>query len=235
MKRLVFVCALFALMLSGCSGWTVEPLPYISSTPFPSSTPIILSATPIVLPLPITATADVTSATLTNTPTPEVSTPTGTDTQAVTETLTSTPIISVQLTFPPTITSTASATVNTKILGCSNGLDITHGMGEVTNSYITIQNTGGLDLTNVCATLNMLGEGRVHPDKTKCIALLPAGDQVTEKLTVDSTLGKDSPVQVDVDSGTTLLQRVTQNSCADFSLFGPKINDLGTVTPIPTP
>jgi len=231
MKRLIFTCALFALMLSGCSGWVVEPLPYISSTPFPSSTPMILSPTPIVLPLPITATVDATPASLTDTPT----TPTGTDTQVVTQTITITPATAVPMTITLTITSTLSATVNTKILGCSNGLDIIHGMGEVTNAYITIQNASSMDLTNVCATLNMLGEGRAHPDKTKCVASLRAGDQVTEKLTVDSTLGKDSPVQVDVDSGATLLQRVAQNSCADFSLFGPKITDLGTVTLIPTP
>ncbi len=235
MKQLVFVCALLAVVLSGCGGWTVEPLPYISSTPFPSSTPIILSPTPIVLPLPITATTDMTLATLTNTAVPASPTPTGTDTQVATEAITTTPTISVLVTLTPTITATLSATVKTKILGCSNGFDITHGMGEVTNAYITIQNASSTDLTNVCATLNMLGEGRVHPDKTKCVSLLPADDQVTEKLTVDSTLGIDSPVQVDVDLGTTLLQRVAQNSCADFSLFGPKISGLGTVTPILTP
>ena len=87
MKRLIFMCALFAFLLSGCSGWTVEPLPYISPTPFPSSTPIILSPTPIILPLPVTATADATPAALTDTPT----TPTGADTQVVTETMTFTP------------------------------------------------------------------------------------------------------------------------------------------------
>ena len=238
MKRLTFTCALFALILSGCSGWTVEPLPYTTSTPFPTSTPIISSPTPIILPLPITATSDVTPLTPTNasiTPTSDTATPSSTDTQVATEAMTIAPTTSVPLTFTPAITLTASANVQTKILGCSNGLDITHGMGEVTNAYITIQNTSGMDLTNVCATLNMLDEGRVHPDKTKCVASLPAGDQVTEKLTVDLTLGKDLPVQVDVDSGTILLQRVAQNTCVDFSILGPKISNLGTVTPIPTP
>ncbi len=108
-------------------------------------------------------------------------------------------------------------------------------MGEVTNAWITIQNIGNMDLTNVCATLNMLNEGRVHPDKTVCVPSLPAGYQVSEKLTVDSTLGKDSSVQVDVDSGETLLQRVAQNSCTDFGLFPPNISNLGTVMPMPTP
>ncbi len=46
MKRMIFTCAVFALMLSGCSGWAIQPLPYITSTPFPSSTPIIFKSDP---------------------------------------------------------------------------------------------------------------------------------------------------------------------------------------------
>lgn len=235
MIRLVFVCALLALALSGCSGWTVEPLPYTSLTPFPSATPIILSATPIILPLPITATSDVTPAALTNTPVPGSPTPTGTDTPVATEVITTTPIIPVPLTLLPTITSTASTAVNAEILGCNTSIDITHGMGEVTNAYVIISNISEINLTNVCATLNAQDEGRPHPDKTKCVASLPAGYQVIEKLTVDSTLGKASPVQVDVTMGSILLQRVAQNSCTNIDLLPPKVGNLGTVTPIQTP
>ena len=190
MKRLVFACALFALLFSGCSGWTVEPLPDISSTPFPSATPIILSATPIILPLPITATANVTPTTLTNTPVPESPTSTDTATPVTTEVITTTPIISVLLTLPPTITSTPSASVDAEILSCNTSIDITHGMGEVTNAYVTISNISEVNLMNVCATLNAPDEGRPHPDKTKCVASLPAGYQVSEKLTVDFNVRK---------------------------------------------
>ncbi|MFZ1042440.1 MAG: hypothetical protein WCA79_00540 [Anaerolineales bacterium] len=231
MKRLIFICALFALMLSGCSGWTVEPLPYITSTPFPSSTPIILSPTPIILPLPLTATSEAMPATLTDTPT----TPTGTDTQAAAQTMSITPTTALSMTLTSTITSTPSAAVNAEILGCNTAIDITHGMGEVTNAYITISNIGAVNLMDVCATLTARDEGRPHPDKTKCVASLPAGDQVSEKLTVDSTLGKASSVQVDVTMGSILLQRVAQNACTDFDLIPPRVHNLGTVTPIPTP
>ncbi len=233
MKRLIFTCTLFMLMLSGCSGWTVEPLPYVSPSSYPSPTPVILSATPIILPLPVTATVDTTPSASSTASTS--ATPTSTFTQTVTPAPSFTSTTFLPSTFTPTLGSTPFPAVQTKILGCSNGLDVTHGMGEVTNAYITIQNTGTVDLTNVCATLNMLREGRPHPEKTRCISLLPAGYQVTVKLTVDSTLGKDSPVQVDVNSGASLLQRAAQNSCSDFSLFAQKINNLGTVTPIPTP
>ena len=231
MKRLIFTCALFTFALSGCSGWTVEPLPYISPTPFPSSTPIILSPTPIILPLPVTATADATPATLTDMPT----TPTGTVTQVVTQTITITPETAVAMTFTPAITSTPSAAVNTEILSCNNSIDIRHGMGEVANAYITIQNTGHTDLTNICATLTALDEGRVHPDKTKCVAILPAGYQVSEKLTVDITAQQASSIQVAVNSAGNLLQRVGQNACTNFDLIPPRMHDLGAITPIATP
>ncbi len=231
MNRLIITFPLVAFVLSGCSGWTVEPLPYVSPSPFASPTPVILSATPIILPLPVTATVTLHPAGTITT----VSLPTDIDGQTATAAVSLTPTTSTPASFTPTLSSTPFVAVQTKILSCSNGLDVTHGMGEVTNAYITIQNTGRVDLTNVCATLNMLGEGRPHPDKTRCVASLPAGFQVTEKLTVDSTTGKDSPVQVDVHSGNTLLQRAAQNSCADFSLSAPKINNLGAVIPIPNP
>ena len=108
-------------------------------------------------------------------------------------------------------------------------------MGEVTNAYITIQNIGNADLTNLCATLSALDEGRVHPDKTKCVSILPAGYQVSEKLTVDTTSLQSSPIQVDVDLGATLLQRVGQNACTNFDLIPPRMHDLGAITLIPTP
>ncbi len=232
MKRLIFTCVLFALMLSGCSGWTVEPLPYISPSPFPSSTPIILSPTPLILPLPVTATPEVTPLSATDTAAP-------TNPSATSTLDTATPIVgtatSVPLTFTPSVTSTSFTAIKAEILGCDTSIDITHGMGEVTNAYVTVSNTGDVALNNVCVTLNALDEGRVHPDKTKCVAILPAGYQVSEKLTVDTTAQQASPIQVDVNSGSNLLQRVAQNSCTSFDLIPPRIHNLGTITPIPTP
>ena len=234
MKRLIFACVLIAFALSGCSGWTIEPLPYISPSPFPSSTPIILSATPIILPPPFTSTAI--TVTPKATQTAGTSTPSLTVTPGPTGTMTGTLTITpMPVTRTPSNTATPFTAVNTEILSCNTSIDVTHGMGEVTNAYVTIQNTGNTDLSDVCATLNALDEGRNHPDKTKCAASLPVGYQVTEKLTVDSTLGQSTPIQVDVLSGSTLLQRVAQNACTSFDLLPPNTSGLGTVTPMPTP
>ena len=108
-------------------------------------------------------------------------------------------------------------------------------MGEVTNAYVTIANNGNGNLANVCATLSSADEGRAHPDKTKCVASLPAGYQVSEKLTIDTTLDKPSPIQVDVALSGSLLQRLAQNSCANIDLIPPHMSNLGTVIPIATP
>jgi len=232
MKTTLFACVLFALILSGCEAWTVEPLPYLSPTPFNSPTPVILSATPILLPLPFTATAGAPTGTPALTPTAALG---GTDTQAPPASMRVTSTTTAALTLPPPGTSAPGARVNTQILGCNTSIDIVHAMGEVTNAYITIQNVGQVDLGPVCATLNAQDEGRPHPDKTKCVASLPAGDQVSEKLTVDTTLGKPSPVQVDVTSGAILLQRVAQGACKAVDLLPPNMGNLGSVVPIPAP
>ena len=59
-------------------------------------------------------------------------------------------------------------------------------MGVVTNAYVTISNLGNGNLTNVCAKSSVSDEARRSQDKSECILSLPAGYQVTLKLTVDT-------------------------------------------------
>jgi hypothetical protein len=214
-KSLLVTGAVFAALASGCDVWVVRPAPYTVPTPLPTRTPSIYTPTPIILAPPVTGTAG--PATLTPvgpamTGTPLFSSPT--------------PSIIITATRPP-------VQVRTQVLGCNTSVDISHAMGEVTNAYITVANTGAGDLTQVCATLRGLDEGRPHPDKTKCVSVLLAGYQVTLKLTVDTTFKEDTPIQVDVSSEGALLQRVGQPSCTDIGLFPPNVDDLGVVKPIP--
>jgi hypothetical protein len=222
MKHLPFTCLLLTFSLTACSGWTVRPLPYNPPTPFSSRTPSIYTATAIVLPPPITATLPAES--LTPTLAGTIVTPT------VEPILTDTP---PSPSFTPTIETVPAVRINVDILGCNTGIDISHGMGEVTNAYVTIGNIGADDLENVCATLRAQDEGRIHPDKTKCLASLPASYQVTQKLTVDTTYKESSPIQIDVTSEDVLLQRVGKDSCTDIGLFPPDENSLGVANQIP--
>ena len=105
-------------------------------------------------------------------------------------------------------------------------------MGEVTNAYVTLTNTGNMDLTNLKATLFALDEGREHPDKTVGIALLPGAQAVTVKLTVDSTYQAETPIQVEVSADGGLFQRVGQDSCRDIGIFAPDPGSLKTPVPV---
>lgn len=104
-------------------------------------------------------------------------------------------------------------------------------MGEVTNAYVTVKNTGNVDLPNTCSLLRALDEDREHPDKKICVPNLPVQNQVTLKLTVDSVYQQSTIIQVDTSSNDVLLLRVDRQSCTDIGLFGGEPTDLGVIKP----
>jgi hypothetical protein len=204
---------LFALLLSSCSGWIIQPLP--GPTPFlpPTSTPSIYTPTPVIIGVS-TSTPAVIILTATNTISPTNTNPAD------------------QTTSTPTLTSSpAGPSISIKVLGCNTSIDVTHGMGEVTNAFVTLKNTGGTELTNVNATLYALDEGRVHPDKTVELTSLSVGYEVTIKLTVDSTYKKESPIQVEVNSDQGLFPREGLPSCTNIGVFAPDPASLKTPVP----
>lgn len=208
---------LLAILLTACDSWGVAPQPFPVWTAIPSSTPSIVTATPLIVPPPGSITSAVTVI------------------SAVTETATQTPPPSSTATVAPatlTFTLAPIQAVDLDILGCNTSIDILHGMGEVTNAYVTIKNTGTIDLPNTCGFLRAIDEDRDHPDKKVCVSNLPAQNQVTLKLTVDSAYQKDTFIQVDVLSNEVVLLREDKSSCLDISLFGGAPSDLGVVKPI---
>jgi hypothetical protein len=219
MKRLIFLGISLILTMTACDGWsyTVPTFP----APPPTITPSIFSPTPVIV-----------TATQTNMPAPASETPTETPASVI-PTGTATAFIEA-----PTATETptlppVSPNIIVEVLGCNTSIDITHGMGEVTNAYVTLKNNTGTEMADVCTTLFALDEGRIHPDKTVCVPLLGHGLQLTLKLTVDSTYRKNTPIQVEVKSGETLLSRLGQESCTDIGLFAPGTGTLLTPAPIP--
>jgi hypothetical protein len=202
---------LLTLLLSSCNGWIIQPLP--GPTPFLPSTPTpsIFTPTPVVI--------GVTSASATPgiaTPTATTIIPTNTETSLPAPTLTSSPI---------------GPAISIKVLGCNTSIDITHSMGEVTNAFVTIKNTGGMELTNIKVTLFALDEGREHPDKTVELTSLPVGYQVTMKLTVDSTYKQESAIQVEVITNQGTFPREGSASCTDIGVFAPNPDALNTPMP----
>ncbi len=220
MKK-IFTFIILTFLIGACDTWGVQPQPFPVWTPIPSRTPGVVTATPIIIAPPFTETATASvivitpvTVTLANTATPS---PTAT-------------LVTILPTDTPTIASVQSVAVD--ILGCNTSIDITHGMGEVTNAYVTVKNTGTVDLPNTCALLRAIDEDREHPDKKKCVTNLPTQYQVTFKLTVDSAYKKDTIIQVDVSSNDALLLRVDKPSCTDIGLFGGAPSDVGVVKPI---
>lgn len=222
MKKILIPLVLI-FFLSACDTWGVTPQPFPIWTVVPSRTPRIVTATPIIITLPFTVTTIlgvtvIVPVTLTNTEIPPPA-------------LTSTPIPSTE-TPTPTFSSTPVQSVAVDILGCNASVDILLGMGEVTNAYVIVKNTGMVDLPNTCALLRAIDEGREHPDKKVCVADLPVQNQVTLKLTVDSVYKQDTMIQVDASSDEVLLLRVDKPTCSDIGLFGGAPSDLGVVKPI---
>lgn len=220
MKRNFIAVISIALLLSACDTWGQPPQPFPVWTPIPSPTPQIFTATPLILPPPSIHTVTPVVVLLTPVSPTNTSTPPPTDTPTpVTPTLTFTPV-PVQ-------------SVELDILGCNTSIDILLGMGEVTNAYVNVKNTGNVDLPNTCALLRAIDEDRPHPDKKRCVDNLPVKNQVKFKLTVDSQYRVDTIIQVDVTSNDAILLRLDRQSCRDISLFGGIPSDVGVVKPIP--
>lgn len=137
------------------------------------------------------------------------------------------------LTFTPTPTPGETSGLLLEIPSCNTSLDVTHGMGEVTNAYSLLKNATLADLTNVCATLAASDEDRAHPDKTVCVDLLPAGHQVTLKLTVDTGFQLDTSIQVEVTTQEGLTASVPAPSCRDIGFPGWIPAEIGIIKPIP--
>ena len=213
--KLLFILLMF--LLTACNGWVIQPgnapTPFLPLT----NTPSIFTATPVVLAASATPTLQI---------------PTSTSISFITATAAPTLIPSdtpVGLNTPTTAPS--GPAISVEILGCNTSIDVTHGMGEVTNAFLVVSNTGNVELTNLNTTLHALDEGREHPDKTVEVMSLLPGYQVTLKLTVDSTYQAETPIQVELTANGILFQRVGAESCRDIGVLTP--NPDGLTTPVP--
>lgn len=110
---------------------------------------------------------------------------------------------------------------------------MTHGMGEVTNAYLSLENPLGPDLTSVCVTLSSEDEGRAHPDKTICISSLPPGYQVAIRLTIDTTFRVSTTVSFLVTSNGESILMQSGLACQEIGETKPAQEILNVVRPIP--
>lgn len=225
MKKIIPILLLTSLLAS-CNGWIIQPLPNNPPTPFLpfTQTPSFFTGTPVVIGPTVTPSIF----------TPAITTPTASITPITFPTFTASNTAHVPVSETPTGTSVPSGIpgISLKLLGCNTSIDITHGMGEVTNAYVTLKNAGGIQLTNLTVTLLALDPGQqVHPDQTVELAYLPIGYQVTIKLTVDTTFQKETPIQVDVTSDQGAFPREGAGACTSIGFLAP--DPAGLNTPVP--
>jgi hypothetical protein len=155
-----------------------------------------------------------------------------------------TPVVATTASLTPTLFPTITPTLNSSptpepprlelsILGCDTSIDLAHQMGEVTNAYVALSNTGLSAASNVCAVLSTSDEGRPHPDKMGCVLALPSRMQVIFKLTVDTTFGTNTLLQVDASSAEKVSTTVQGGSCKAIGAPKQKLDSFGVVRPFP--
>lgn len=217
MKKYIFVF-LTMFLLTSCNGWFFQRSPYNPPTPFlpATRTPAIVSPTAVVVG---------------NSATPAIATATSLSNNTPLPAITDTPPVFPSQTASATATSPVPS-IAVEVLGCNTSIDVTHGMGEVTNAFVNLKNTGNVELTNLKATLNARDEGREHPDKTVELTALPVNYEVSIKLTVDSTYQEETPIQVEITADGGLFQRVGADSCRDIGIFAPNPDALNTPVPV---
>ncbi len=220
MRLITSAGCLLIFCAAGCEGWSVQLADSATAEPPPSRTAVISTPTPFVATLrgPSGATA---SSWPTASPTETNPTP-------------SHPRATSPTSLPDTDTATApESRIEASILGCDGNADLAGETGSDTSAYVLVMNAGSSDATNVCATLNGLDEQRPLADKTRCLADLPAGYEVTFRLTIGMTYRPATPVQVEIKSSDSLLLRLGDAACPNPILEPDQVGSLGTPKPAP--
>jgi len=151
----------------------------------------------------------------------------------ITPTLTSTPTVTptynpIQSPTPvPSPMPTPAPRVNVLIPSCDTGIDLFNQLGEVTNAYVTVQNVGVGEVTNLKVVLQANDEERIHPDKSFTIQYLPSGYEISLKLTVDTANDVDTTIMVFLNSVEGVNVSARKPSCQQRRLDQDIINKMG--------
>ena len=149
----------------------------------------------------------------------------------ITPTLTSTPTVTPTYNPIPSPTPVPSPMptpkVNVLIPSCDTGIDLFNQLGEVTNAYVTVQNVGVGEVTNLKVVLQANDEERVHPDKSYTIQDLPPGYEISLKLTVDTGNNVDTTIMVFLNSVEGVNVSARKPSCQQRRLDQDIINKMG--------
>ena len=142
---------------------------------------------------------------------------------------TATPIPTATPTATPTLTHTPEPQIEAEIVTCDTGIDIAHGLGEVTNGYVLVKNVGARGVTGMVVSLEANDEDQARTDRSYNVGYLPSGYQMALKLTVDTKNGVDTILTAHVTAVEGVDFSVTANDCSRRSPDRAAINALGTL------
>jgi hypothetical protein len=135
--------------------------------------------------------------------------------------------------IPPTMEPVPK--INVFVLACDTGTDVRR--GEVTNAWVTVQNVGNAEATNVEMTLSANDEAGEHPEKRQSVSYLPPDYQVTFKLSVDTRIGPESYVDVIVSAPGGITESDSKSTCATLDENAKRLielaGEIGKSIPIP--
>jgi len=117
--------------------------------------------------------------------------------------------------------------INVLIRTCDTGFDIANSLGEVTNAYVTVQNVGTANATNVQAILEASDEEQVHPDKRYTVQHLPPGYEITLRLTVDTESGVDTNIEVVIIADQDIRETATKLACRRYAIDKDVLEEIG--------
>jgi uncharacterized membrane-anchored protein len=117
----------------------------------------------------------------------------------------------------PTITP-ARPQVNVIVRGCNPQFNLVRPeIGEFTTAFVTIQNVGKVDISDVSVTLKATDEGENnHPDRVKIIQYLPSSHEVTLDLAVDTKFSQTSNIEVQVEAQEGVFERGSRDDCREI-------------------
>lgn len=213
MRTLFFLSILFTIIISGCSASELFEFPGSRQNNIDS-----FSIPQLQFNLDTT-----------NTPLPPTETNTPTSTPTPTKSLTPTPTFTSTPSPTPSSTPTPPPKLNIMIQSCDIGIDLLNNLGEVTNAYITVQNIGERDISDINMLLTANDEQKPYAKRSFTLQYLPADYEITVKLTVDTESMVDTVLTFTLDAEPEVHEKITKEGCTNRIPDFERINSLGSL------
>jgi hypothetical protein len=112
---------------------------------------------------------------------------------------------------------------------CDIGIDLINTLGEVTNAYITVQNIGKREVSNLHMLLKANDEQKPYAKQAFSLQYLPPEYEITVKLTVDTDAKIPTVLTFSLDGEPGVHETMIREDCTNRIPDFERINALGTL------